>query len=80
MHCCTGTVVTGRKDLYNTEFVLPLHAKEGLIDILRRIGAKGMGSFLVVLKVFGRQEDNLISFPFEGYTPALDFPVRKGLF
>lgn len=70
----------GKKGFVQYQFVLPLQAKEGLIDILRRIGAKGMGSFLVVLKVFGKQEDNLISFPFEGYTLALDFPVRKGLF
>lgn len=70
----------GKKGFVQYQFVLPLEAKEGLIDILRRIGAKGMGSFLVVLKVFGKQENSLISFPFEGYTLALDFPVRKGLF
>lgn len=69
----------GKKGFVQYQFVLPLEAKEGLIEILRRIGAKGMGSFLVVLKVFGKQE-SLISFPFEGYTLALDFPVRKGLF
>lgn len=70
----------GKKGFVQYQFVLPLEAKEGLVDILRRIGAKGMGSFLVVLKVFGKQENSLISFPFEGYTLALDFPVRKGLF
>jgi FAD/FMN-containing dehydrogenase len=31
------------------------------------------------LKIFGKQDD-LISFPKEGYTLALDFPVRDNLF
>lgn len=69
----------GKKGFVQYQFVLPLEARKGLIEILKRIGDKGMGSFLVVLKVFGKQDD-LISFPFEGYTLALDFPVRKGLF
>lgn len=69
----------GKKGFVQYQFVLPLSAKQGLIDILRRIGEEGMGSFLVVLKVFGRQ-NSMISFPREGYTLALDFPVRKGLF
>ena len=50
-----------------------------MIEILKKISDKGLGSFLAVLKVFGKQDD-LISFPKEGYTLALDFPVRKGLF
>jgi FAD/FMN-containing dehydrogenase len=49
-----------------------------LIEILHRISDKGLGSFLAVLKVFGKQE-SIISFPREGYTLALDFPVRSGL-
>lgn len=69
----------GKKGFIQYQFVLPLSNKQGLIDILHRISDKGLGSFLAVLKVFGRQDD-LISFPMEGYTLALDFPVRKGLF
>jgi decaprenylphospho-beta-D-ribofuranose 2-oxidase len=69
----------GKKGFVQYQFVLPLDAKKGLIEILNRISEKGMGSFLAVLKVFGRQE-SLISFPKEGYTLALDFPVRNGLF
>lgn len=69
----------GKKGFVQYQFVLPLSAKQGLIDILRRISDEGLGSFLAVLKVFGHQ-DSLISFPEEGYTLALDFPVRKGLF
>lgn len=69
----------GKKGFIQYQFVLPLSAKEGLIDILNRISDKGIGSFLAVLKVFG-QQDSLISFPSEGYTLALDIPVRDGLF
>ncbi|SKA43887.1 FAD/FMN-containing dehydrogenase [Chitinophaga eiseniae] len=69
----------GKAGFIQYQFVLPLEQKEGLVAILRRISDKGWGSFLAVLKVFGRQ-DSLISFPMEGYTLALDFPVRKGLF
>lgn len=69
----------GKKGFVQYQFVLPLESKQGLVDILNKISDKGMGSFLAVLKVFGRQDD-LISFPMEGYTLALDFPVRKGLF
>ncbi len=58
--------------------MLPLDAKQGLIEILNRISDKGLGSFLAVLKVFGKQE-SIISFPKEGYTLALDFPVKPGL-
>jgi decaprenylphospho-beta-D-ribofuranose 2-oxidase len=61
------------------QFVLPLESKQGLVAILKKISDAGLGSFLAVLKVFGKQDD-LISFPMEGYTLALDFPVRDGLF
>lgn len=69
----------GTKGFVQYQFVLPLESKEGLIAILKKISDAGLGSFLAVLKVFGKQDD-LISFPKEGYTLALDFPVRKGLF
>lgn len=69
----------GKAGFVQYQFVLPLEKKEGLIAILQKISDAGLGSFLAVLKVFGKQ-DSLISFPMEGYTLALDFPVRKGLF
>lgn len=69
----------GKQGFVQYQFVLPIDRKEGLAAIMHRISDKGWGSFLAVLKVFGRQDD-LISFPMEGYTLALDFPVRKGLF
>jgi FAD/FMN-containing dehydrogenase len=69
----------GKKGFVQYQFVLPLESKQGLIEILHKISDKGIGSFLAVLKVFGKQDD-LISFPREGYTLALDIPIRKGLF
>jgi FAD/FMN-containing dehydrogenase len=69
----------GKKGFIQYQFVVPLKSRQGLIAILQKISEKGLGSFLAVLKVFGRQE-SLIGFPMEGYTLALDIPVRKGLF
>lgn len=69
----------GKKGFVQYQFVLPLTAKDGLIEILQRISDEKLGSFLAVLKVFGSQE-SMIAFPQEGYTLALDFPIRKGLF
>ncbi|MBL7699552.1 MAG: FAD-binding protein, partial [Chitinophagaceae bacterium] len=69
----------GKKGFVQYQFVLPLTSKQGLIEILNRISDEGLGSFLAVLKVFGKQE-SMISFPEEGYTLALDFPVRDNLF
>jgi FAD/FMN-containing dehydrogenase len=69
----------GRKGFVQYQFVVPTDKKEGLIEILNRISRKGIGSFLAVLKKFGTHP-GMISFPIEGYTLALDFPVRKGLF
>ena len=69
----------GKSGFVQYQFVLPMDQKDGLVAILQRISDKGWGSFLAVLKVFGEQQ-SLISFPMEGYTLALDFPVRKGLF
>lgn len=69
----------GKKGFIQYQFVVPMESKQGLIEILQKISDKGLGSFLAVLKVFGKQE-SLIGFPMEGYTLALDIPVRKGLF
>ncbi len=70
----------GKNGFVQYQFVLPLNNSEaGLRKIMNQIRQRGWGSFLTVLKLFGKQ-DSLISFPMEGYTLALDFPMRRGLF
>ncbi|MBV6643275.1 MAG: FAD-binding oxidoreductase [Cyclobacteriaceae bacterium] len=70
----------GRKGFLQYQFVIPLEKSiEGLREILERIGKSKFGSFLGVLKLMGK-EDNSISFPIKGYTLALDFPIKNGLF
>ncbi|MEM9934640.1 MAG: FAD-binding oxidoreductase [Bacteroidota bacterium] len=72
--------IYGKKGFIQYQFVLPKeHSLKGLHDILHRISEKNMGSFLAVLKLFGKQ-DSFISFPMEGFTLALDFPITRGLF
>lgn len=68
----------GKAGFVQYQFVLPLSQVEGLKTIMNRIADKKQGSFLSVLKVFGKQND-LISFPEEGYTLALDFPMTNNI-
>ena len=72
--------IYGRRGFTQYQFVLPKEsAREGLQKILAKVATSRMGSFLAVLKLFGSQ-DNLLSFPQEGYTLALDFPITAKLF
>jgi decaprenylphospho-beta-D-ribofuranose 2-oxidase len=71
----------GKHGFTQYQFVIPKAAGlEGMTKILHLIAASGRGSFLAVLKVFGMKNDNLLSFPMEGYTLALDFKVESELF
>jgi FAD/FMN-containing dehydrogenase len=68
--------IYGRKGFAQFQCVLPLDRSEaGLTALLAEIAAAGSGSFLAVLKRFGKQA-SAFSFPMEGYTLALDFPVN----
>uniref|UniRef100_UPI004047D936 FAD-binding protein n=1 Tax=Algoriphagus sp. TaxID=1872435 RepID=UPI004047D936 len=69
----------GKKGFLQYQFVLPLEAREGLVEILHKINNNGNASFLAVLKVFG-EDESLISFPMKGYTLALDIPLHHNLF
>lgn len=70
----------GKQGFLQYQFVIPKAAGlEGLRAILGRIASSRRGSFLAVLKVFGQQNRNPLSFPLEGYTLALDFKYDSAL-
>jgi FAD/FMN-containing dehydrogenase len=60
------------------QFVIPFDdGPRRLREILGTILSSSELPFLNVLKCFGKQSDGLLSFPREGYTFAIDFPIRK---
>lgn len=64
----------GRKGFLQYQCVIPdSSAREGIQKILQTVSAAGKGSFLSVLKKFGPSNKNLLSFPKQGYTLAMDF-------
>lgn len=73
--------IYGKKGFIQYQMVIPKeHGKEGMKQILETIAKSGNGSFLAVLKLFGKNNPEAYnSFPQEGYTLALDFKVNAKL-
>lgn len=73
--------IYGKKGFIQYQMVIPKEkGKAGMKKILETIANSGNGSFLAVLKLFGKHNPLAYnSFPFEGYTLALDFKVNKKL-
>ena len=70
----------GGRGFVQYQLVFPLETSAvGLTEVLQRVSQSGRGSFLGVLKRFGEADEGLLSFPFSGYTLALDLPVTDGL-
>ena len=69
----------GRRGFTQYQFVIPF--EDGLRrmrEILAAILSSGELPFLNVLKRFGKESGGVLSFPREGYTFAIDFPIRQG--
>ena len=66
----------GRRGFVQYQCVFPLEqSRMGLQAVLGEASRSRRSSFLGVLKRFGPEGNGLLSFPREGYTLTLDFPV-----
>ena len=73
--------IYGKGGFTQYQCILPKEMSyDGLKEVLRTISDSGKGSFLAVLKLYGKENKNYLSFPIEGYSLALDFKIEDGLF
>ena len=72
----------GKRGFVQYQCVIPQHtAFDGIKALLQKLSDSRRPSFLAVLKRLGAQGRGMLSFPLEGYTLALDLPIRdEGLF
>ena len=67
----------GPRGFTQYQFVVPLQdGRQSMRRILSAIMSGGELPFLNILKRFGKASGGILSFPTEGYTLAIDFPVR----
>ena len=70
--------IYGKSGLVQYQLNVPFDkGKEAIDKVLKKVVSYGGGSFLAVIKKMGAQ-DGILSFPFNGYTLSMDFPVKKG--
>ena len=70
----------GRRGFVQYQCALPkAESPRGLAALLECAATGGQAPFLAVLKRFGPAGEGLMSFPMEGHTLALDFPMRSGV-
>ncbi len=73
--------IYGKNGFVQYQFVIPReNGLKGMSLLLKEITLSKKGSFLAVIKAFGKSNNNLLSFPMEGYTLALDFKIDKDIF
>lgn len=71
----------GKKGMVQYQFVVPKKsAYEAIFKIIANVTASTYPSYLSVLKPLGVANQNLLSFPMEGYTLSMDFKMKRGLY
>ena len=72
--------IYGQNGLVQYHFILPMkQSYDGIKAVLNELHTQKKFSYLAVLKRYGKQNKNLLSFPIEGYSLALDFKMEPGL-
>ena len=73
--------IYGKEGFIQYQFVLPKNKSyEGVSKILNILSENNLGSFLAVLKLFGKSHENrFLEFPLEGYTLAVDIKIDKNI-
>ena len=70
----------GKNGFIQYQLIVPKNnGKEALLQILNYLNIADNPSSLAVLKLHGKQNNNYISFPIEGYSLAMDFPYSKNI-
>lgn len=71
--------IYGSKGFLQYQFVVPMGEEAALRRIVEKIAASPHKSGLNVFKRFGAGNDAPLSFPTEGWTITVDFPIAAGL-
>lgn len=72
--------VYGKKGMVQYQFVVPkVLGYEAISKIIELVTASKYPSYLSVLKLLGKANQNYLSFPMEGYTLSMDFKMKHGL-
>jgi FAD/FMN-containing dehydrogenase len=70
----------GKRGFIQYQFVIPMQdGRKNIRTLLTEVTKSNCIPFLNVLKKFGKDQGGLLSFPFEGYTFAIDFPITAQL-
>lgn len=71
----------GEKGFYQYQCVIPYDRRDNINKLIDLVRSSNQRSALAVIKRFGKTiSPGILSFPMNGYTLAMDFPSKDGLF